>query len=116
MAADQQATCPRCDGSGYVQLDRGCGAWEDWECPDCDGPEREPDHPAATALQTIEAERLTDQLRDVTCTAWTCPACGWDEYKAYGLECDQCGFDVAPFVPVDRRGKPVVRVPVGYEP
>lgn len=29
--------CEPCDGSGYVQLDRGCGVWEDRECPSCGG-------------------------------------------------------------------------------
>lgn len=53
---------------------------------------------------------LREELRDASCTAWTCPDCGWSEYKAYGLECDRCGFDAEPFVPRDHRGLPIIRV------
>ncbi|XAI95978.1 hypothetical protein [Microcystis phage Mwe-JY26] len=62
-----------------------------------------------------KAAHLVDELRDVTCTGWTCLECGRSEYKAFGLECEACGFDASPFVPLDRRGKPIVRVPVGYD-
>jgi DnaJ-class molecular chaperone len=39
--------CQPCDGSGYVQLDRGCGVWEDRECPSCAGTGQQtaPPHP-----------------------------------------------------------------------
>jgi hypothetical protein len=57
------------------------------------------------------ADCLTDELRDGTCTQWTCPDCGWFQYKAYGLECDDCGFDATPFIPRDHRGLPIIRLP-----
>ena len=38
MSNDQTTEeCGDCGGSGYVQRDRGCGVWEDWECPVCVG-------------------------------------------------------------------------------
>ena len=60
--------------------------------------------------QLEDAKWLTEQLRDSGCTDWTCLDCGRSQYKVYGLECDECGFDAEPFVPRDRRGLPVVRV------
>jgi Zn ribbon nucleic-acid-binding protein len=36
-------------------------------------------------------------------TGWKCPTCGWEQYKVYGLECDQCGFDAAPYQPQRER-------------
>jgi ribosomal protein L37E len=46
---------------------------------------------------------LKSELRDRVCTGWTCPTCGWNEYKIYGLECDRCGFDASPYAPKRRK-------------
>lgn len=75
--------------------------------------------PETTAEWVLEQNRkrlradaawLSEQLRDSDCTSWTCLNCKWEQYKVYGLECDQCGFDAEPFVPRDRRGLPIIRV------
>ena len=44
-------------------------------------------------------EHLINELSDDECTTWTCPECGRHEYKVFGFNCEECGFDAADYIP-----------------